>query len=372
MGKMTRGLEKTRFEIRKEFSLLREKYGQLLIDFYKNKVSMEDWSRILLENFSGQELSFLFGIKIKDYIKRNYNLSLDNTRVDLGNHSEFVLEDNFSRLGVSPEKAAILTWICTDGYLEISKRGYYIRVRDEEQELLIYFTKLVNEVYGETKFWIYKLKNKNAYEVRICSKKILSDILTYIPLSSTLKWSFPLQHLDRNGIKSSLKILTQTEGCVFEQNRTRMIEITLANLEALTQAKFLFESLGIKVKDIRKDFSGGFKRYKLGISQRDNLEKYQSRIVFIPESKKDRKLRTILKDYKETHKMNSEDVIVSIIQERGLILTKEIVQLGKLDRSTASRTLRKLKALEKIDYKKGKGNERFWFINPILNNPIAQ
>ena len=244
----------------------------------------------------------LHGINIKNVKK--------DTEINLGRGSKFVLDMNSSKLLISPEKAAILTWICTDGYLDIGRRGYYITVRDEDEDLLHYFVKLIKKVYGEVHTRISKIKDKNAHEARICSKGIVSDILTYIPLSSTKEWSIPVQFLDRNGIKSALRILTQTEGCIWLKNRKRTIEITLANLEALTQAKYLFEYLGVPTKAIRKDFSGGYQRYKLGISIRNNLEKFGRIVGFISKSKKDLKFKNIMKGYKKYHETNSDEIIL--------------------------------------------------------------
>ena len=84
-----------------------------------------------------------------------------------------------------------------------------------------------------------------------------------------------LEILDIEGIKSVLRILTQTEGCIFVQNRTRMIEITLANLDVLIQAKYLFEKLNIPTKDIRKDFSGGQRYRHLHSGQSGSSQKFK-------------------------------------------------------------------------------------------------
>ena len=102
-----------------------------------------------------------------------------------------------------------------------------------------------------------------------------------------------LEILDIEGIKSVLRILTQTEGCIFVQNRTRMIEITLANLDVLIQAKYLFEKLNIPTKDIRKDFSGGYQRYKLSISTKNNLKKFGEVIGFVENSQKQKNLKRL-------------------------------------------------------------------------------
>ncbi len=353
-------LEQIKLKVSEEFNLLREKYGNLLIRFYKEKINVEDWNGFIINGFDNEEISFMFGVNIKKHIKNNYDLDIE---IDLGKGSKFLLKENSLRLLISPEKAAILTWICTDGYLDIGRRGYYITVRDEEEGLLHHFINLIKKVYGEIHTRISKIKNKNAYEAVICSKRILSDILTYIPLSSTRKWSFPIQFLDKEGIKSALRILTQTEGCIFETNRLRMIEITLANLEALTQAKYLFENLDIPTKSIRKDFSGGYQRYKLGISTRENLEKFGEIIGFIPDSKKHNKFKKIMSEYKEHHKVNCGEVIINIIKNNPNLATKEIIRLGNFDRSVVSRNLKKLRSIEKVDYKKGKGNLRLWFLN---------
>lgn len=358
-----KNLEQIRLKVSDEFNLLREKYGNLLIKFYKEKINVEDWNKFITNNFTKQEISFLFGLNIREYIKNNYDLEIDNVEIDLGKDSKFILTRNCSKLLISPEKAAILTWICTDGYLEISKRGYYITIRDEEEGLLPHFIKLIKKVYGEIHTRISKIKNKNAYEAVICSKEIVLDILTYIPISSTRGWSIPTQFLDKEGIKSVLRILTQTEGCIFETNRLRMIEITLVNLEALTQAKYLFENLDIPTKRIRMDLSGGWTRYKLGISTKDNLEKFGEIIGFITNSKKHNKFQKIMSEYKKYHKVNCGETIVSIIKNNPNLATKDIVKLGKLDRSTVSRNLKKLRNLEKINYKKGKGNLRLWSTN---------
>ncbi len=357
-----KNLEQIKLKVSEEFNILREKYGNLLIKFYKEKINVEDWNRFITNDFNKEEISFMFGLNIKEYIKNIYDLEIDDIEIDLGKESKFLLTGNSSRLLISPYKAAVLTWICTDGYLDIGRRGYYITIKDEEEELLYHFIKLIKKVYGEIHTRISKIKNKNAYEAVICSKKIVLDILTYIPLSSTMEWSFPIQFLDDEGIKSALRILTQTEGCIFETNRLRMIEITLANLEAITQAKYLFEKLGIPTKKIRKDFSGGWLRYKLGISSRDNLDKFGEIIRFIPGSKKQNKFKKIMNEYKKYHKVNCDEIIINIIKNNPNLATKDIIRLGKLDRSTVSRNLKKLRHIEKIDYKKDRGNLRFWFV----------
>jgi len=355
-------LEQIKLKVSEEFNLLREKYGNLLIKFYKEKINPEDWNKFIINSFKKEEISFIFGLNIKEYIEDNYDLEIDNIEIDLGKDSKFILKEDSSRLLISPEKTAILTWICTDGYLEISKRGYYITIKDEEEELLHHFVKLIKKVYGEIHTRISKIKNKNAYEAVICSKKIVLDVLTYIPMSSTREWSFPIQFLDKEGIKSALRILTQTEGCIFETNRLRMIEITLANLEALTQAKYLFENLDIPTKSIRRDLSGGWTRYKLGISTKDNLEKFEKIIGFIQGSKKFHKFKEIMNGYKEYHKVDSDERIMKIIKNNPCLATKNIIRLGNFDRSTVSRNLKKLRNIEKIGYKKGKGNSRLWSV----------
>ncbi len=355
-------LEQAKLELRKEFNLVREKYGDILINLYKNKVNIKDWNKFITDNLNKKEIVLLYGIDIHEFIKKKVHVNIQNIDIDLGKGSKFKLIKNSSRLLISSEKAAVLTWICTDGYLEISKRGYYIRIRDEEKELLYCFIKLIRKVYGEVKVNVSKIKNKNAYEARICSKKIISDIITYIPLSSTRKWTIPIEFLDILGIKSVLRILTQTEGCIFVQSRTRMIEITLANLEVLIQAKYLFEKLGIPTKDIRKDISGGHLRYKLGISTEEDLEKFRDIIGFILNTKKYYKFKEIMDGYKKEHKTDSRKIIINLIKDCPFLATKEIIKLGKLDRSTVSRNLKKLRNIEKIDYKKGRGNLRLWFV----------
>lgn len=355
-------LEQIKLKVSEEFNLLRERYGNLLIRFYKEKINVGDWNGFIIKDFDKEEISFMFGINIKEHIKNNHDLEIDNIEIDLGKESKFLLKENSSRLLISPDKAAVLTWICTDGYLDIGRRGYYITIRDEEEGLLYYFIKLIKKVYGELHTRISKIKNKNAYEAVICSKKIVLDVLTYIPLSSTKEWSFPVQFLDDEGIKSALRILTQTEGCIFETNRLRMIEITLVNLEALTQAKYFFEKLGIPTKNIREDYSGGWLRYKLGISTKNNLERFKEIIGFIPDSKKHNKFKKIMGEYKEYHKVNCGEMIMNIIKNNPNLATKDIIKLGKLDRSTVSRNLKKLRHIEKIDYKKGRGNLRLWFV----------
>ncbi|MDP3026165.1 MAG: LAGLIDADG family homing endonuclease [Nanoarchaeota archaeon] len=347
--------------IKNNFNLLREKYGNLLIDFYKQKIKSSQWSELITKNFNEREISFLLGINIKDSIINIFNQNLED--IDLGKGAKLKFTGDSYRLVISPEKAALLTWICTDGYLEISKRGYYIRVRDEEKELLYSFIKILREVYGEVKANVSKIKDKNAYEARICSKEIISDVVTYIPLSTTREWTIPIEILDNKGIKSVLRILTQTEGCIFEQNRTRMIEITLANLQVLNQAKSLFESINIQTKEIREDFSGGHQRYKLGISKRENLHKFKEIVGFIPHSKKWYKLQAILDNYKEFHSTDIDQIIFDIVKNNPMISTKDIIKNGKLDRSSTSRNIKKLRNIGKIDYKRGKGNTRLWYSN---------
>jgi len=353
--------EQIKLDIRNNFNLFRERYGDLLIKFYKEKINTEDWNKLIIDTFDEKDLSLLLGTNIQKFIGCNFNADIKNLEINLGKGSKLVLSKGSSRLLISPEKAAILTWICTDGYLEISKRGYYIRIRDEDKELLYHFIEFVRKVYGKVKSTITKIKNKNAHEARICSKEIVSDIVTYIPLSSTRKWSIPIEILDKESIKSVLRILTQTEGSIFSQNRTRMIEITLANLESLTQAKYLFEEIEIPTKGIRKDFSGGYERYKLGISTKDNLEKFGKIIGFIPKTKKYYKFKEIMNNYKEHHKLNAKEVIINILKNNSFLSTKEIVKISKLDRTTVSRNLKKLRGIEKIDYKKGKGKLKLWF-----------
>lgn len=352
--------------ITNRFNELRTKFGNILLQLKKNKIPVTDWYKYISKQLTEEELAFIHGINVNKYLKNALNIDVKGfILIDLCKGSRLEIEENSSRLIISKEKAGIIAWISTDGYLEVKKNGYYIRIRDEDPNSLPYFKSLINSVYGNVHIGFRKIKNKNAFEATISSKNIVSDILTYIPLHSTLNWTIPFQLLDKTSLVEFLKIVTFAEGSAFISRRTREIEITSANFDILIQIKAAFEVFGIETSEVRKDFSGGWKRYKFFISRRYNLEKFRNYINFVPNTEKFCKFEKIMHGYKAFHRSNTINEIIEIIKNNPNVLTKDIKKIGNFDRSTLSRNLKKLMKLEAIDYKKGRGNQKFWYLKFI-------
>ncbi len=347
-------------EIKNRFNELRKKYGNILIKLKKQKIPENKWYDYISKEFNEKEISFLFGQNIWEFVnkKRRNNLILD---LDKG--TKVKIKNNSSKLIISPEKAGIITWICTDGYMSLH-RGYYISIKDDDALVFNHFKNIIKDIYGKVHFGINKVKNKNAFQCRFCSKDIFRDLITYIPLSFSKNWTIPIELLDKNATKEALKILTHTEGSAFLSNRRRAIEITLANFEVLAQAKALFDKLNIETSKIRKDFSGGWERYKFSIGGKNNLERFRKEIHFIPNTKKYKKFEKIMDSYKEYHRTNKENIniLLSSIRKHPLSNTEELSKLSNLYRTTVQRNLKKLRGTGKIDYVKGRGLEKKWKI----------
>ena len=341
-------------EIKDKFNSLREKYGELLIRLKRNKIHSDKWSEYIFKEFKEEEISFIFGQNIWRFSEK------DNDEVNLGKGTKAIISKGSSRLLISPEKAGILTWICCDGYMSTHSGGHYINIRDDDIIVFNYFKRIVEEVYGKVNFQIAKIKDKNAYQCLFCSKETFRDILTYIPLSSTREWSIPIELLNEKAKIEVLRILTHAEGTVFKTNRSRAIEVTLANLTTLIQAQSLFEEFEIPSK-LRKDFSGGWKRYKIRIGRRENLEKFRKLIHFIPNTKKYDKFENILKGYKVYSNQDCREKLLESIRKREISKTKDFGKLLKFYSVTISKNLGMLKKEGLIDYNKGIGNSRHWF-----------
>ncbi|MFH0837492.1 MAG: LAGLIDADG family homing endonuclease [Candidatus Aenigmatarchaeota archaeon] len=339
-----------------KFNHLREIYGNLLIKLIKDKISYEEWHKSIADTFTDNELSFLFGLNIQKYTTP--------CTIDLVHGSRFEIKEDSSRLIISSHKAGLITWICTDGYMEISKRGYYIQIKDSDSSFLPYLRKLIISIYGQTKISFRKIKNKNCYQATICSKKIVSDLITYIPLSKSKNWTIPVEILDEKGMIETLRILVQTEGSVFVSNRTRAIEITLANFNVLIQAKYLFRIFSIPTTDIREDVSGGWKRYKLAILRRDNILRFRDIIGLVPETKKFQKLEKILKEYKSYHHLDCDKKILQLLKDHPLITTLNIEQSLNFHKTTIPKSLKRLEKIGKIAFKKHGDSKKFWYIKP--------
>lgn len=346
-------LKMNEIEIKDKFNSLREKYGEFLIKLKRNKISSDNWSEYLFKELKKEEISFIFGQNIWKFSDKH------NCEIDLGKGTKIIIKDSSSNLIISPEKAGILTWICCDGYMS-THRGHYINIRDNDILVFDYFKKIIEKVYGNVNFQISKIKDKNAYQCLFCSKEIFRDIVTYIPLSGTRTWSIPIELLNKEAKSETLKILTHAEGTVFKVYRSRAIEITLANLEALIQAQSLLEEFGIPSR-LRSDFSGGWKRYKIRIGRRENLERFRESINFIENTKKYDKFKDILNGYKEIHKQDCREILLKTIRNNKLLKNKELTISSGFDASTISRNLRKLKDEKLIDYNKGIGKSKHWF-----------
>jgi len=342
-------------EIKNRFNYLRVKYGDLLIKLKRENIPSNKWNKYIFSEFNEEEILFIFGKNIWKFINNK------NRLIDFGKGTKAIIEDRSSKLLISPGKAGILTWICTDGYMSLHSGGYYISIKDSDVLVFDYFKKLINKAYGKFNYKITKIKNKNAFQYLFCSKDIFRDIVTYIPLSSSKNWTIPIEILDEKAKKEVLRILTHTEGTIFESNRLRAIEITLANPEVLIQAQSLFKNLGVNVNPVRKDSSGGCSRYKFSITTRENLEKFRERIHFIPNTKKYEKFEKIMGNYRKYHKQNCSSILFDLVKKNKFIITKDIISMSGFERSSISRNLKQLKKIGALDYKKGPGNSKYWF-----------
>jgi len=341
-------------EIINKFNNLREKYGELLIKLKRKKIPLTNIQKYLFKEFKEEDISFIFGQNIWKFSDK------DNHEINLGKGTKAIIKNNSSRLIISPEKAGISTWICCDGYMSTNSGGHYISIKDDDILVFNYFKKIMGKVYGKINFQESKIKNKNAYQCLFCLKEVFRDIITYIPLSSSKDWSIPMELLDKKAKIEVLKILTHTEGTVFNINRRRAIELTLGNLIAIVQAQSLFHEFGIPSK-LRKDFSGGWGRYKITIGRKENLERFKKLIHFIPNTKKYDKFEDILKGYKKYHKQDCREILLDVIKKNKYSMTKDLTQLADFHRTTISKNLRKLKREEIIDYNKGFGKAKHWF-----------
>ena len=325
-----------------------------MIKLNRNKINSYKWHEHIFKEFNEKEVSFIFGQNIWKFSNEK------DCEINLGKGTKVVINKNSSKLIISPKKAGILTWICCDGYMSTHSGGHYISIKDDDILVFDYFKKIVEKTYEKVNFQITKIKNKNAYQCLFCSKEIFKDILTYIPLSHTRDWSIPIELLSKEAKLEVLRILAHAEGTVFKASRSRVIEITLANLEALIQSQSLLEEFGIPSK-LRNDFSGGWKRYKIKISRRNNLEKFRELIHFIPNTKKYDKFENILNGYKEYHKQDCREILLETIKNNKFLTNKELTKLSGFDISTISRNLKKLKEEGLINHNKGIENSKNWF-----------
>src|SRR3989344_6099298 len=240
-----------------------------------------------------------------------------------------------SKLILTPEKAGLIAWLCTDGHAgahkvknnnrKIRQTNYLFRIDEEDPIVVKYFCKLSKDVYNVIPKFRF-VDRKNCFEVGLYNRHIVEDILLWGPSGkSSRSWSIPIQNLGQESMREFLKVFFTAEG---RKPHRYYITASSVNFEGLCQVrdmlKYYFDidaSIGrpyynflipkncIVLEECRyyvlfKSLEDNkiIKKYKtkaydICICSRKNIIKFYNEIGYISGSKKDNKLNSIINSF---------------------------------------------------------------------------
>ncbi len=181
--------------------------------------------------------------------------------------------------------SAIIGFLISDGsvYYDKSKRTYCIQFTNKNKQMLEKFKFLAIQCFGEKHFHLNKCKN--AFSVRFFSKKIANILFRYSPSFRTLRFEngeYPKTRIpqevfaDRNLATAFLQAYASSDGCIYsDKSHKAVLEIACVHPELKQQLSELLKTLEIESLITQKG---------IRINKRSEIEKFASRIRFLPES----------------------------------------------------------------------------------------
>lgn len=170
---------------------------------------------------------------------------------------------------------------------------FRIRFFNVEKMLIDDFIKSVKQIYSGKKY-VYYPKKRDELEVR---GQIITKGIFALGQVSTKNWELP-KKLNKNQKAIWIRAFADCDGTVYNKNYTRYVAIDSINLKGLKQISNVLDEFGIKNKIYDIKYKGNIS-YRLKISKKENLIKFEKLIGFNHPKKKE-KLKQAIKSYKRT------------------------------------------------------------------------
>ena len=196
-------------------------------------------------------------------------------------------------------------YVSSDGGIYIWKckeiRGNNVRIREKlrvkfwnkEDKLMNDFVVSVKRIYPHLK---YIREDKKRFDAEVRSQIFSKDLLK-LGKVSTKSWEFP-KDINTKQKKIWIRAFVDCDGTVNDYNYTRYVAIDSINLNGLKQISLILDEFGISSRIIEVRYKDNVS-YRLKISKRDNLIKFNELIGFNHPLKK-KKLNEAIKSYKRT------------------------------------------------------------------------
>lgn len=197
----------------------------------------------------------------------------------------------------------IHAYVSSDGIIDNWKskdlHGKKIRIRkklrtrfyNNEEKLIQDFIKTIKKLYPLKSIKFYPKRS----EIEIRSQVLAKDLLKLGEVSSK-SWEVP-KNIEGNQKAVWIKAFADCDGTIYDKNYNRYVAIDPINLKGLKQISKILEEFNIKNKIYIINYKGKTS-YRLKISRKDNLIKF-NKIIGFNHPKKKRKLIKAINSYKQ-------------------------------------------------------------------------
>lgn len=265
-------------------------------------------------------------IKVKELINLKNNQPI-HFHIDKNKRLIAILNANTFNLS---QKYALLT----------NKGQELIKIYLSEEEIISVNSNLHSTAYMTLQIYNSKLAEYLHEEFKIPAG--IGSKKSYI-----IDFPLPITSLSKEQINTILNIVISCEGCVFHNQKERIIKIKLASKLYLQKLKLMFESIGISCQEIRPTSDNLF---VLDIRRINNFKSLHNNISLISK-RKNRILKEIISSYSKNRFAHYQAVLnyLSIIKRYGPITSINASRHLMRNPSNINRAFKNLLNLELVE-----------------------